>query len=118
MQSPDIRVYLHDLKQSCELIRSFIEECDLETYISDPMRKSAVERQFILIGEALNQMLIHFPEEKEYFPNASRIISFRNRLTHAYRTISDDIIWGIIQKSLPSFCLMVNQLYDRRGDNR
>ena len=114
MQSPDIRVYLHDIKDSCKLIHSFTVGCDLHTYISDPMRKSAVERQFILIGEALNQMLIHLPEEKEHFPDAARIISFRNRLTHAYRTISDDIIWGIIQKLLPSFCLKINQLYDRR----
>lgn len=101
MQSPDIRVYLHDLKQSCKLIHSFVEGCDLDTYISDSMRKSAVERQFILIGEALNQMLIHFPEEKEHFPDAARIISFRNRLTHAYRTISDDIIWGSVSICCP-----------------
>jgi len=108
MQLPDIRVYLHDLKHSCELIHSFIEGCDFATYNSDPMRKSVVERQFILIGEALNQMLLHFPD-------AARIISFRNRLTHAYRTISDEIIWGIIQKSLPTFCLKVNQLYNHRA---
>ncbi|NLV26904.1 MAG: DUF86 domain-containing protein [Methanomicrobiales archaeon] len=82
------------------------------------MRKSAVERQFILIGEALNQMLIHFPQEKEHYPYAPRIIAFRNRLTHAYRTLSDDIIWGIIKKSLPIFCKKVNQLCDHYEENR
>jgi len=114
MHSPDIKVYLYDLKQACEDIHSFISGCDRESYISDSMRKSAVERQFILIGEALNQLLLNFPEEKDHFPDAPRIISFRNRLTHAYRTISDDVVWGIMQNSLPSFCMKVHQVYQER----
>ena len=43
-------------------LHRFIMGCDYDTYIADSMKKSAVERQFILIGKALNQMIIHFPE--------------------------------------------------------
>ncbi|WP_394698637.1 DUF86 domain-containing protein [uncultured Methanospirillum sp.] len=72
------------------------------------------ERQFILIGEAFNQLLLNFPEEKNLFPEAPRIISFRTRLTHAYRTISDDVVWGIMKNSLSSFCTKIYLLYQER----
>lgn len=117
MHSPDIRVYLYDLKKSCDNIHSFLSDCDKDSYLSDIMLKSAVERQFIIIDEALNQMLNAFPEENKHFPEASRIISFRNRLTHAYSAISDDVVWGIIQNALPSFCVKVHEMLQNNIKN-
>ncbi|MCP9841514.1 DUF86 domain-containing protein [Synechococcus sp. J7-Johnson] len=32
---------------------------------------------------------------------APQIISFRNKLTHEYVTINDQLVWGVIQSNLP-----------------
>jgi len=48
--------YLYDIIQGCQNIRKFIADIDFQTYTADLLIKSAVERQFIIIGEALNRI--------------------------------------------------------------
>ena len=52
----EARKYLYDIREACELIMEFAEGKTLEDYTSDPMLRSAVERQFEVIGEALSQL--------------------------------------------------------------
>jgi uncharacterized protein with HEPN domain len=52
----DTNTYLYDIIQSCQNIRKFTATIDFQTYESDLLIKSAVERQFIIIGEALNRI--------------------------------------------------------------
>jgi hypothetical protein len=33
--------------------------------------------------------------------DTGRIIAFRNRLIHAYASIADEVVWGILEKNLP-----------------
>lgn len=65
------------------------------------MVRSAVERQFEIIGEALNLLRQSNPGLAGRITDASRIIAFRNRLIHGYATVSDDVVWGVIEASLP-----------------
>jgi uncharacterized protein with HEPN domain len=76
------------------------------------MLKSAVERQFEIIGEALKQLLEKYPSYKSEITNPSRIISFRNRLIHGYSSISDEVVWGIIEKDLPILKSEINRLLE------
>jgi uncharacterized protein with HEPN domain len=43
----EIRKYLYDIQQACQLIHEFTDGQTFEGYQSNPMLKSAVERQFI-----------------------------------------------------------------------
>jgi uncharacterized protein with HEPN domain len=49
----EAKKYLSDIAKSAGLIESFTDRKDLADYESDAMLRSAVERQFEIIGEAL-----------------------------------------------------------------
>jgi len=53
----EIRKYLYDIKLACELLEQFTVGKTLADYKQDPMLRSAVERQFSILGEALSQAL-------------------------------------------------------------
>ena len=52
------------------------------SYASDELRKSAVERQLEIIGEALNRLRKADPEVAQRIPDISRIVGLRNILAH------------------------------------
>ena len=80
---------------------------------NDPLLRSAVERQFEIVGEALCQAIRHDSSVAEQISNSSRIISFRNRLIHGYATISDKVVWGVIETNLPLLTREVNELLEK-----
>lgn len=82
-----VRAYLHDTAAACRLIQEFVGGRTFAAYVASPLLRSAVERQFEIIGEALNQALRADPNLEERVTHARRIISFRNRLIHGHATV-------------------------------
>ncbi|WOF17063.1 DUF86 domain-containing protein [Methanoplanus sp. FWC-SCC4] len=105
--------YLYDIEESAGNIQKFVSGKCFEDYESDIMLKSAVERQFEIIGEALKQLFERNPQYKAAITNPSRIISFRNRLIHGYASISDEVVWGVIEKDLPILKSEIKTLLER-----
>lgn len=97
----DVRKYLYDIQQACKLISQFTENKTLDDYRGDSLVRSAVERQFSIIGESLQQMLKKFPDMADKITDYRSIINFRNILVHGYDRIEDDVVWGLIQSHLP-----------------
>jgi uncharacterized protein with HEPN domain len=100
MKRREVKKYLFDIDQACDLIRQFTKGIIFSQYTANPMIKSAVERQFEIIGEALVQALRIYPELRTRITDIGRIISFRNRLIHGYASVSDEIVWGTIEANL------------------
>ena len=92
--------FLFDIQQACILIERFTAGKTLEEYSADPLLRSAVERQFSIIGEAMNQALRVEPEIEARITETRRIVAFRNRLIHGYASMADDVVWGIIETKL------------------
>jgi len=63
--------------------------------------RSSVEREFIIIGEAIAALARTAPSTFEAITNARRIIDFRNQLTHEYPTVDDALVWTIAEKDVP-----------------
>ena len=105
------RKYLSDILIAVGLIEEFISDISNFTdYQDDNKTKSAVERQLVIIGEAVS----HFRKESGSNLNSShQIINFRNRLVHAYDVIDDAIVWVIIQKHLPELKKEVEELINK-----
>jgi uncharacterized protein with HEPN domain len=92
---------LYDIKLSIDDIDSYFEteSRTFENYKKNSLLKRAIERNFEIIGEAMNRIL----KEDPYFPidNARRIIGLRNQIIHGYDSVSDENIWAIISLHLP-----------------
>ena len=73
---------------------------DDKAYSESEVVRSAVERKFEIIGEALAQLAKREPEIANRIPNFREIISFRNILIHGYAAIDDDRVYRITQGSL------------------
>ncbi len=103
MSPRDPRAYLWDIAQAAEHIARFTQGKTATAYASDLLLRSAVERQFEIVGEALNQRTRLSPDMAGRITNVGRIIAFRNRLAHGYASIADGVVWGIIEADLPTF---------------
>jgi uncharacterized protein with HEPN domain len=64
------------------------------------MLRSAVERQFTVLGEARSRLARDFPSVAALIPDRARIIAFRNILVHGYASVDDRIVWGVIENHL------------------
>ena len=69
--------------------------------------RRAVEREFEIIGEALNRLSDQDPATAAQIPELRRAVDFRNRIIHGYDTVDDEAVWDIAQVHLP---VLVKQL--------
>ena len=76
------------------------------------MIRSAVERQFAIIGEAINQMSRVDPETTATIREYQHIIAFRNILVHGYAQVDDRAVWGILTTQLPVLFADVQELLE------
>lgn len=97
----DARAYLSDILDSCDAIEAALDGFDLQRYIEDRLVRSSVEREFIIIGEAIVRLSLKSPDVFAAIPKARRIIDFRNRLAHEYSTVDDEFVWAIAAHDVP-----------------
>jgi uncharacterized protein with HEPN domain len=101
MPPPEITSLLFDIQHAAGGIVLFTTGKSLDDYKNDRMLRSAVERQFEIIGEAMTRLRAKSPELMERITDHRKIISFRNVLIHGYDTINDEITWRIVIEKLP-----------------
>ncbi len=95
-----IKKSLSDILMSIDGIHIHLQgKTDFHWYQKSITVKRAVERELSIIGEAVNRIL---KEDKDFPLNsAPQIISFRNRVIHAYDSVDDNLVWKIIIKDIP-----------------
>ena len=104
--------YLFDILQAAKNLDQFSHDKAFSDYETDALLRSAVERQFEIIGEALRRLAREDPETTERVAEHERIISFRNILIHGYAEIDDRLVWDILQSKLPNLLEQVESLLD------
>ncbi len=92
---------VYDLDQAVQRITDFVHGRTFEDYTQDSLLRSAVERQFEIIGEALSRLHKVNPDIVGQILDYQRIIAFRNVLAHGYDTVSDQTVWDIIAQRVP-----------------
>jgi len=91
---------LEDIRQACEQILEFTKGKEFDDYHNDNLLRSGVERQFEVIGEALNRLDKSESQITKQISYTKRIISFRNILIHGYDVVEDTIVWDVITQDL------------------
>lgn len=107
---PDRRKYLYDIQQACQRVRRFTQDRTLDDYHKDELLRSAVERQFEIIGEALSQLHKVDQAMTGRIHEFRRIVAFRNILIHGYASIHNETVWGVVQNDLPVLTRQVDGL--------
>jgi uncharacterized protein with HEPN domain len=75
--------------------------------------RSAVERQFEIVGEALRQLRDVDPDAAAAIPELARIVAFRNILIHGYASVDDRLVWGVVEGKLPALRIALGSLLKR-----
>ena len=70
----DERAYLNDIVEACAAIESALSGLDLAAYRADRLVRSAVEREFIIVGEAVAALSRLFGNSPEFWLNAQRAV--------------------------------------------
>lgn len=106
----DPRKCLEDIRQAASLILTATSNRTREEYLNDLILRAAVEREFEIVGEALNRIRKIAPTVADKIPEHGRIIAFRNVLAHAYDTVDHGVVWLTIANKLPELLRQVELL--------
>ncbi|MBM4272046.1 MAG: DUF86 domain-containing protein [Deltaproteobacteria bacterium] len=98
----EIRKNLVDILHAANEIEDFVRGMDLIAYQNSPVTQRATERNFEIIGEALNRIKRIDEKLLERISEHQRIIGFRNILIHGYDVIDEVIVWKAIVNHLPT----------------
>jgi uncharacterized protein with HEPN domain len=109
----DARKLLWDAQQAAERIARFTAGKRFADYETDEFLRSAVERQFEIIGEALNRLVRIDGAVADQIPELPRIVAFRNVLIHGYAAVDNRLVWGVIETSLAPLRTVLDRLLAR-----
>jgi uncharacterized protein with HEPN domain len=97
----ETRKNLIDILLAAEEIQDFVRGMDFKAYQNNAVAKRAVERDFEIIGEALNRIKYTDNDLLQKISEHHRIIGFRNILIHGYDIVDEAIVWQAVTKHLP-----------------
>ena len=97
----DPKSLLWDAHAAAEVIAAVTAGKSFADFDRDIVLRSAVERQFEIIGEALAQLARIDAAIAQKVPDLRQIIAFRNVLIHGYATVDPARVWRVIEDNLP-----------------
>jgi uncharacterized protein with HEPN domain len=105
----EIKKYLFDIQESIDSIEKYLgNKRDFKVYTADKMLRRAIEREFEIIGEAMNR--IEKLDSTLNISSKKQIINMRNRVIHGYDKIDNEIIWGTIVRHLPTLKIEIGNM--------
>lgn len=111
MSEREPKLLLEDIVESIDKIIAYTEGLSYDEFVMDEKTLDAVVRNFEIIGEAA----VRLPEtvkEKNTNVDWHQIRGFRNRLIHHYFGIDYEIIWDVINDTLPTFRSQINKILE------
>lgn len=95
-----IKKLLYDINQAAGNIVRFTDGKTRDDYLDDLFLRSAVERQFEIIGEAATRLGRQDRATLERITGYQEIIGFRNLIAHEYDRLEPDQVWEIVERDI------------------
>lgn len=99
--------YIYDMLTYSNEIIDIINDENHASFLSNRVKRLAVERLIEIIGEAANHISEEVINKNDDIP-WSKIIGLRNKIVHDYGEILTDRIWLIASKSVPELINLLN----------
>ncbi len=106
----DPAILLEGIERAGAKIKRYTQGMDFGAFLDNEQTQDAVERNFEIIGEALNSLHKISPELVERIPDTKEIIGFRHVLIHDYDHIDPNIVWASATRDLPKLLATVREL--------
>ena len=106
---------LFDALAAIAAAQEFVAGCSLAQYIEEKMRRSAVERQLEILGEACSRLARTEPAVVDQIPHVKLAIDLRNRIIHGYDAVDDEIVFLTVTQDLEALRQQLTQLLAARG---
>ena len=110
-----VRDLLSDIVRSIDEINEFAAGLtieDFKQYLSNKMMRRAIERDLIIIGEAMHDIVKVDHTRVMRIKNSKRVIELRNDVVHSYDDLANEKIWNFIWKELPYLRKEVSHILD------
>ncbi len=91
---------IRDILDAIAEIQKFTKDMNYETFKIDDKSVRAVEMNFIIIGEAANQIPEDIEEKYIRIP-WGLMRAMRNRIVHVYFKVDEKLMWDTVQNDLP-----------------
>jgi uncharacterized protein with HEPN domain len=98
---PEARALLWDVLDAARFIQESTDNLSFEEYNRNRLLRSAVERQFEIVGEAVRRLTTNDRATAAKLSGVSQMIAFRNVLAHGYDVVDHARVWEIIHRDIP-----------------
>jgi uncharacterized protein with HEPN domain len=92
---------LWHIEQSASAVVEYVAGRSWSDYQTDRKLRAAIEREMIIIGEAMRRALEIDRQLVNRITDVDQIVAFRNQLVHNYPNLDQTKIWKVIQDDLP-----------------
>lgn len=109
-----IRRHLEGALRVVTLIGAFTDDARFEDYVADDLLKSAVERQFQIIGRILTAVSREDSATATALPHLDTFIELGEALTQHHDGTDDQRLWNIVENELPALGIVLWHLLEPR----
>ena len=108
-------MYLQDIQIAMNRIAEYLENMDFREFKQDYKTVDAVIRNFEVIGEASKNLPF---ELKENYPEIpwQEMYYLRNKVSHEYFGIDDEIIWDVATNYLPGNKQQIDKIVQQENE--
>ena len=104
--------FLTDALDAANDVEAFLKGITKEQFLNDRILQAAIERKFLIIGEALNQSRKYTPDVAPKISELIKLIAFRNVLAHGYDIINEELVWQAAQNHLDPLRQEIEDILD------
>ena len=115
MSSRRWKFFIEDILSAIESVQSYVEDKSFEEFSQSDLLVSAVERKFIIIGEAVK----HIPGEiKDSYPSIPwrQMADMRNLVAHFYWGVNPGTLWTTLHQDLPALVPLLKKVLDETSE--